>query len=576
MRAAIRSAYLLVITSFLACAGGAPGPAAGVGTGGAGGTGGASIAPTSSSSTGGSSPPVGGGGAGGAPAGPTKSCTVPEGELDALPSCGSGPIAPADGIQLVEKWHYHATHPVYVQLVNTPLVANLNDDNGDGVIDLCDTPDVLVQLSAYDDGYDAYPKTKILVLSGKDGGLQWTIDPGGLTVASPAIADLDGDGVPEILVTNSAGHVMALSPSGAVLWEGTAEVFDPVGWYQIDPTPPLENTLRARFVTFSAVSVADLDGDGSPEILVGMSVLDAHGNLLFQDPTQGAEFGLLTPFADIRPVAADLDGDGKLEVLFGHVGYRADGSELFQLPITPGWSHVGDFFGDGQSEVLVTSAEGLTLVSSTGQLLWGPVRPPDDAMPSVPFGWIHPAAIVDVDGDGLPEALVNTNERRMVLRIEASGPTVLRSEPIPTNGWNLPESSGSTTFDFRGAGPDWLAYDALGLTLFDGMGPASLSELTVTVGDSPFFPVVADVDDDGSADMLLLRSYCGNCAPVDVVAYEDAQRRPSPARRIWNQWNYVAGAFREDAKLAPAALPSPKTTFRVQSRLGCQPHGVPD
>jgi hypothetical protein len=515
---------------------------------------------------GGSPLPVGEGGAGGGPAEPPKVCTVRAGELDALPWCGK-PSAPGDGVALVEKWHYHATDPVFVEILNAPLVANLNDDNGDGAINLCDTPDVLVQIGHGTEGSDI----RLVVLSGEDGSVQWTIAPGGLTVASPAIADLDSDGVPEILVTNSAGHVMALSPSGAVLWEGTAEVFDPVGWYQIDPPPPLENTLRARFVTYSALSVADLEGDGSPEILVGMSVLDAHGKLRFQDSTQGAEFGLLTNFAPIRPVAADLDGDGTMEVLFGHAGYRADGSELFRLPITPGWSHVGDFFGDGRSEVLVTSAEGLTLVSSTGKPLWGPVRPPDDAPPSVPFGWLHPAAIVDIDGDGLPEALVNTNDRRMVLRIGISGPVVLRSEPIPLDGWNLPNESGSTAFDFRGAGPDWLAYHARGLTLFDGMGPTPLDELIVTAVDGPDFPVVADIDDDGSADVLVRKSYGGYSPPVDIVVYEDVQHRPSPARRLWNQWNYVAGAFREDAKLAPAAPPGPKTTFRVQSRLACRP-----
>ncbi|MDI3288140.1 VCBS repeat-containing protein [Polyangium sp. 15x6] len=564
MRAAIRSAHLLLVASVITCAAGDLGPTPIPGAGGADGSGGASS--SSSSSTGGSTPPVGEGGAGGAPAELPKSCTVRAGEIDALPWCDE-PSAPADGIELVKKWHYHATGSDVIAILNPPLVANLNDDDGDGAINLCDTPDVLVPI-VYD---GALHHVQFVVLSGKDGSVQWTIDPGGLTIASPAIVDLDSDDVPEILVTNNAGHVMALSPSGAVLWEGTAEVFDPVGWYQVDPTPPLENTLRARFVTFSAVSVADLEGDGSPEILVGMSVLDAHGNLRFQDPTQGAEFGLPTHFEAIRPVAADLDSDGTMEVLFGHVGYRADGSELFRLPITPGWSHVGDFFGDGRLSVLVVSAEGLTLVSPKGERLWGPVRPPDDAPPSVPFGWAHPAAIVDIDGDGLPEALVNTNERRMVLRIDTSGPVVLRSEPLPLNGWNLTDRSGSTAFDFRGTGPDWLAYHAQGLTLLDGMGPTRLDELMVAGFAYPGFPVVADIDNDGSADVLLRKSDCKNCWPTDIIAYEDVQHRPSPARRLWNQWNYVAGAFREDAKLAPAAKPSSKTTFRVQSRLACRP-----
>lgn len=556
---------LLSLMPFMACAAGGTSGAADAG--GAPGTQGVSVSSTSGGGSGGSAASTSG--AGGAPAKPPRVCAVPKDELDALPFCDDT-TKPGGTIELVEKWHFQAKAPGFVQILNTPLVANLTDDNGDGVIDLCDMPDVLVQVVYGDD----YPEIKLLVLSGKDGSLERTIDPGGLTVASPAIADLDGDGIPEILVTNSAGHVMALSPDGAVLWEGTAEVFDPVGWYQIDPTPPLADTLRSRYVTYSAVSVADLDGDGSPEILVGMSVLDAHGGLRFQDPTQGAEFGLLDFYGYVRPVAADLDGDGKLEVLFGHIGYRADGTELFHLPITPGYTQVGDFFGDGQALVLVTSVEGLTLVSSTGKVLWGPVRPPDDAAVVNPNNWAHPAAIVDMDGDGLPEALVNTGDRRMVIRIEASGPTILRSAPIPAPGYSIAFASGSTAFDFRGAGPDWLAYYPRGLTLFHGMGPGVESEVAITVADGPLSPVVADIDDDGSADVLLLRGGSGVVATY-VVAYEDALRRPSPARRIWNQWNYVASAIREDAKLAKATPPDPKKTFRVQSTLGCQPPAPP-
>ena len=68
------------------------------------------------------------------------------------------------------------------------------------------------------------------------------------------------------------------------------------------------------------------------------------------------------------------------------------------------------------------------------------------------------------------------------------------------------------------------------------MGPGVESELAITVASSPFSPVVADIDDDGSADVLLLRG--GNAVVATyVVAYEDALRRPSPARRIWNQWS---------------------------------------
>ena len=518
---------------------------------------------STTSSTGGT---AGSGGAGGVA--PSKSCKVSDGYLDALPTCGP-PLAPVDGVTLVEKWRYHPSDPEW-EVVNVPLVANLTDDNGDGAIDLCDAPDVLVQLGRAD---VTPPRFQLLVLSGKDGSLEQVIDPGDLSCSAPAIADLDGDGVPEIIAPNSAGHIMALSPSGAVLWEGTAEVFDPIGINQVDPTPPPEDTLREIFVYDSAVSVADLNSDGVPEILVGLSVLDNHGDLLFQDATQGAEFGLPAPGNEhggtIRPIAADLDGDGRSEALFGHVGYRADGTEFFRLPITPGFSAVGDFFGDGTSEVLVTSDEGLSLVSATGALLWGPVQL-GDSPPALENCWTHPASVVDIDGDGVPEALVNTCTRRLVLRIGASGPTVLVTASLPTGDYCLPWASGSTAFDFRDLGPDWIAYqDSLSMTVFAGMGPTLLSTSFGTSVNSPHYPVVADIDDDGSADVLLLGICSASGFEADVIAYEDLQHRPSPARRIWNEWNYVADAMREDATLPAAPLPSPKSAFRVQSRLGC-------
>ena len=527
----------------------------------------------------GGAPGTGGSGAGGTSAntgGATlpPSCTVPESGLDALPFC-STPV-PVDSFELVEKWHHDVTGSGSVQIFAPPLVANLNDDNGDGIIDLCDTPDILLQIDDYTQS--AGDHLKLLLLSGKDGSLEAVLDPAdaqhasrALSIAAPAVFDLDGDGVPEILVTNIAGHVMALTPAGAVVWESTAEVFDAAGWY--DEGAPVADLLRAKYVTYSAIAVADLDGDGSPEILVGMSVLDAHGNLLFQDPTQGTEYGdldmELQPYAPIRPVAADLDGDGRKEMLFGHVGYHADGTELYRLPLTttPGFSHVADFFGDGQSEVLVQSSEGLTLVSASGQVLWGPLGPHDGGLDAKGMPVPHPAALVDMDGDGLPEALIDTDVARMIYRIDASGPTLLTSVAVPPGG-QIHIAAGPGAFDFRGLGADWIASDAAGLTLFDGVGPTSLGESLASNDLGPDFPVVADVDNDGSADVLVRHQHAGN-AVASLVVYQDAQRRPSPARRIWNQWNYDPSAVREDGKL-PAPGPAQASTFRVQSRLACQ------
>ena len=292
-------------------------------------------------------------------------CAVPPDALDAAPPCPSP--APIDGFHLVEKWRYSVPTADFWTLVNAPLVANLTDDNSDGVIDLCDTPDVLVQV--YINLADDSERSLLYMLSGSDGHVEAILDPAdaghptrALTLASPAIFDLDADGVPEILVTNEAGHVMALDPSGGVVWESPVEVFDAAGLYGPNGgtiAGSEADELREEYVWFSAVTVADLDGDGSPEILVGMTVLDGHGNLP-PDATQGTEYGRPNYAPSIRPIAADLDGDGSKEVIFGHVGYHADGSELYRLPLTttPGFAEVADFFADGQLEVLIESQQG--------------------------------------------------------------------------------------------------------------------------------------------------------------------------------------------------------------------------
>ncbi|HEY8379599.1 MAG TPA: VCBS repeat-containing protein, partial [Nannocystis sp.] len=186
--------------------------------------------------------------------------------------------------------------------IATPLVANMTDDNGDGEIDLCDIPDVIVPLyGAGPDQSDGH----IYILDGLTGAVHLKISELVDGYANPAVGDIDGDGLPEIVTIRSEigniinGHVIALEHDGALKWESGA-VFD--AW-QV------------------AVSLADLDNDGDVEIMAGRVVLDHLGNLLFSMPQ-------LNGAIDI-PVAADLDGDGDLEVLRGGAAYHHDGTVYY-------------------------------------------------------------------------------------------------------------------------------------------------------------------------------------------------------------------------------------------------------
>jgi hypothetical protein len=77
---------------------------------------------------------------------------------------------------------------------------------------------------------------------------------------------------------------------------------------------------------------ADIDGDGLDEILIGFSLFDHDGSLLWSHPPLGRGDHL-----DSSAIA-DLDGDGRLSIAVAHDGFdavvhRADGSVRFSVPM---------------------------------------------------------------------------------------------------------------------------------------------------------------------------------------------------------------------------------------------------
>ncbi len=231
--------------------------------------------------------------------------------------------------------------------------------------------------------------------------------------AAPVVADLDGDGRPEIVVAADALH--------AWRWDGTCLPGFPVFG---------GNAFASR------PAVADLDGDGRPEIVVGcddngLYVLDLEGNALPGWPvwTGGDVYS--------SPVVADLDGDGRPEIVVG-----SDDGHVYVwcghgMP-RPGWPQrtqgfvaaspvVADLDGDGRPEVVATSWDGRAYVwRADGTLLPGWPRPTGH------FAWASPT-VGDVDGDGRPEILV-ASDRVYIWRLDG---TSLPGWPRPTRGYSV-------------------------------------------------------------------------------------------------------------------------------------------
>ncbi|MBI2896719.1 MAG: S8 family serine peptidase [Deltaproteobacteria bacterium] len=240
--------------------------------------------------------------------------------------------------------------------------------------------------------------------------------------ASPAIADVDGDSTPEIVIGAADGSVHLLSgPTGREL----------PGW------PVATDDERGADIV-SSPAVGDLDGDGSAEIVLGTIAGQLHAWHADGSPLEGWPIDLGDMIL-ATPVLADLDGDGRKEVVTApydgpvHAltaqGVDIDGWPVVALdetvaePRAAGTSAspaVGDLDGDGTLEVILGSGEGYgPRLMQTGRVyawhsdgspvLGWPVRP--QALQALPgfllfTGVVGAPSLGDLDGDGTLETVV--------------------------------------------------------------------------------------------------------------------------------------------------------------------------
>src|SRR4029079_16046345 len=131
-----------------------------------------------------------------------------------------------------------------------PLVGQLTDDNGDGKYDQNDQPDVVVMTTATGTAGHI-----MIGMRGDTGETIFSTTPTTLGVlGTAAIGDVDVDGVPDIAVlegTNGA-YVSLRSNTGVTKWKVAVPVHSAPDGLSRD-----------------ALSIADLDADGTPEIIRG-------------------------------------------------------------------------------------------------------------------------------------------------------------------------------------------------------------------------------------------------------------------------------------------------------------------
>jgi len=240
-------------------------------------------------------------------------------------------------------------------------------------------------------------------------------------------ADLDGDGVDEVLAGSSNGKVYCLDASGEIRWvedcdaevnsvttvdfagTGTpAVVAGAMGGLVIAISPEGERLWTyevpyyKRTPNVRTVFGANLMGDGHEVVIAGADswryyAIDASGDELWHyESVHGSTAG----------AAADIDADGRDEVIAGTEYYwwhviNPDGTRRFGARTAGGPCAnavaAGDLDGDGKLAVIFGGADTTVQVwDSEGERLW--VFNTGDEVTDL--------ACVDVDGDGADEIIV--------------------------------------------------------------------------------------------------------------------------------------------------------------------------
>jgi len=341
----------------------------------------------------------------------------------------------------------------------------LADVNGDGILEV---------VFGSDDHM-------VYAVRGSDGSVAWNFLTDGPMRSSPAVADVNRDGICEVVFGCEDSTVYALNGvDGRVVWAAKCD-----------------GPIR------SAPAIGDIDCDGRVEVVVAtydscLHAIDAEsGELIWQSSHRGEKSGALVQSS---PCLVDLDGDGRMEVVTGSASnhilvFDPDGSlrimKEFEPPSFNASIAAADINGDRKVELVACADNGTVYVMNAEcETLWS--RIVGTRIRSSPV-------VGDVNGDGLMEVLVHVGQ-------EAGAGALVCLSPDGETLWEkaLSGHSGASPVpaDVNGDG-------AMEIPVFtDGkeirvLGPNGDNLETIgTRGEALCGPAIGDIDSDGQVEFI--------------------------------------------------------------------------
>ncbi len=404
-------------------------------------------------------------------------------------------------------------------------------------------------------------------------------------VPGPSVGDVDGDGIPELLMSCADRKIR-------VFRNYTENLTAPMQLW-ITASGDLDDVDQRALL-------ADFDGDGLPEVYAGSNVykfnfsnpaapaltkvingLSINGHAHYNNYNEGSCNPTAVDILSVADCSGDPDCAG-LELVAGPVIYsidlnNADGDgyqikvqrDLNTLVPPPagyrdGYTAVADMDLDGILDIVVTSRRannqmGMYVWNKTGLKRFFP-----NVTNTANSGSL--ACVANVYDDtkagfakDFPEIIVCSSYNLTCFNLQAAIAT-----PAAPYWWNLPTSdysgwTGSSVYDFNGDGISEIVYrDERDFRILYG-GPAPFPpgvdaernwhKIPSWSPTSDEYPVVADVDNDGETEVVLTGRITGGVffnSRGRLRVFESDAEPWVPCRMVWNQYNYFIVNVKDD------------------------------
>jgi hypothetical protein len=410
----------------------------------------------------------------------------------------AGAVEPAAGSRSF-TWAYCTAAPI----LGSVRIADVSGDGYDDIV-----------VATYGQGPNPYQEGYIHVIDRFGSALPgWPVQTPSCIPATAGVGDLDGDGTQEIVV----GDWLSLS-----VYRSDGSVYP--GWPK-------------WLTTYQSCCLEDVDGDGDLEIIHPqddrLSVYHHHGATLPGWPYQ-------CPESVTAPSVADIDGDGAPEIVAGTYqgptspdpfevyAWELDGTVMPGFPFATSGTvkstpAVADLEGDGVAEIIVAAYDDSGLDYLYALDHQGVVKP----------GWpvragairLSSPAVGDLDGDGRLDVVIGGGGGSTVYAY-ASDASLLSGWPVVL-GVGAQINSGPVVGDVDSLhpGPEVVVKTQNAFFALHGDGtavpgfPLLLSDQAHSGTTSPS-PALADVDKDGGLELIA-------AACFDSVALWDMAGAPS-------------------------------------------------